>query len=70
MFISINVGTGDAYHTMPMQLTNRSLLEMLLSSRNVLTSREVIDDLFANPAARIDLGFGVAEAPFKVRYGP
>lgn len=54
---------------MPMELTRSSLLEVLLGACNVVTSRQVGNDLFANPAAVEDLGLGVREAPLEVRNG-
>ena len=51
---------------MPMQLPNRTLLQMLLGSCDVVTSREVIVDLFADPSTRIDSRFGVTETPLQV----
>lgn len=61
--------TLSTYHAMPMQLTNGALLQMLLSSCNIMTCWEVIIDLLSDPTTRENLGLGVAEAPLQVGYG-
>jgi len=37
-------------HTVPVQLAYGALLKMLLSSRDVMALREILDDLLTNPA--------------------
>lgn len=59
----------DTYHTMPMQLPNSALLQMLLSGCNIMASRQIIINLFAHPASRINSSFGVSKAPFQVGNG-
>ena len=59
----------STYNTMPMEFARGSLFEMLLSPCNIVTGREVGNDLLANPAAIEDLGLGVREAPLEVRDG-
>jgi len=44
-----------AHHSVPMKLTNGTLLQMLLSSRNVMALRQVLHNLLTNPASRKDL---------------
>lgn len=41
---------GILYHTVPMKLTDGALLQMLLSGRNVMTLRQVLNNLLAYPA--------------------
>ena len=53
---------------MPMELSHSTLLEMLLSARNIGAGRNISDDLLANPTAIEDSGFRLTEAPFQVRY--
>ena len=58
----------ETYHTMPMQLPESSLGEMLLSCRNIMALREILDDLLTKPAPWEDPGLGIREAPFQVGY--
>lgn len=51
---------------MPVQFTDGALLQMLLSSGDVVADRQVIVDLFADPSTRIDLSFGIAKAPLEI----
>lgn len=53
---------------MPMQLPNGTLLQMLLSPGNVMTSRKVLNDLLSRPAAWEKSCLGVRKTPFDVRY--
>lgn len=52
-----------------MQLPNRALLQMLLRGRDVMTGGQIIVNLLAHPASRIDARLGVTKAPFEVRDG-
>lgn len=56
----------STYDAMPMQLSNSTLLQVLLGSRNIMTSRKIRSDLFPGPATREDIGLGVGESPFQV----
>ena len=55
-----------AHHSMPMKLTNGALLQVLLSSSNVMALRQVLHDLLTNPTSREDLGLRVREPPLKI----
>lgn len=52
---------------MPMQLANRSLLQVLLRGGDVVTCRQVRDDLFADPTSSKNSRLGVGEAPLEIR---
>lgn len=52
---------------MPMQLSYCSTLDMLLSRCNIVTLRQVLNDLLADPASVEDTGLGIREPPFQVR---
>jgi hypothetical protein len=54
---------------MPVEFSQGTLLEMLLSACNVRACRNVSDDLLADPATREEPGLGLTEAPFQVGYG-
>lgn len=51
-----------------MQFTNGSLLQMLLSTGNIMTLREILNDLLTRPSTREYFGLGLREAPFDVRH--
>lgn len=51
-----------------MKLASSTLFQMLLSSRNVMALRQVLNDLFSDPTAIEDLGFRIGEPPLQVRY--
>lgn len=55
--------------TVPVQLTNAVLRQMLLGSRNVVAGRQVGYHLLSRPAAWQLSGFGVGEAPFEILDG-
>jgi hypothetical protein len=42
---------GETYDTVPVQLSGRALLEMLLSGSNVVALRQILDDLLSDPTA-------------------
>jgi hypothetical protein len=52
----------------PVQFTNSALLQMLLSSGDVVADRQVVVDLFADPSTWIDSGFGITKAPLEIGY--
>jgi hypothetical protein len=54
---------------MPMKLTRSAFLQMLLSSRNIMALGQILQDLFADPSAVENLGFGVGKPPFQIGYG-
>lgn len=62
------VKCGRTYNFVPVQFADGALLQMLLSTSNVVAGRKISDDLLANPAALEDFGLGVGEAPFQIRY--
>ena len=49
---------------MPMELSNSTLLQVLLSGSNVFALWQVIVDLLSNPAIIEDLGLRIRESPF------
>jgi hypothetical protein len=51
-----------------MQLTDGALLEMLLSSRDVVALRKILDDLLTEPPSLEEPRLGVREAPLEVRH--
>jgi len=51
---------------MPMQLPKRTFLQVLLSSSNIMTCRQIGNSLFPSPSTIEDSSFGVAKAPLKV----
>lgn len=55
---------------MPMKLANGSLLQMLLSSCDVVTCRKIGYNLFPSPTSIEDLRLGITEAPFEVGNKP
>lgn len=55
---------------MPVQLTGGALGQVLLGARNVVALGQVLDDLFADPAAIEDARLRVGEAPLQIRYEP
>lgn len=71
--LALHVSRGRAtieevstYNTMPMEFSDSTLLQVLLSSRDVMTGREIGGDLFTDPTTREDVGLGVRESPFQV----
>jgi hypothetical protein len=53
-------------HTMPMQLTNAALGQMLLRSRDVVTLRKILNHLLAEPSPVEKPCLGVREAPLEI----
>lgn len=53
---------------MPMQLSHCSTLDMLLGGCNIVTLRQVLNDLLADPASVEDAGLRIRESPFQVRH--
>lgn len=51
---------------MPVKLANGTLLQMLLCAGNVVTGRQISNDLLAHPTTLEDARLGVGEAPFQV----
>lgn len=51
---------------MPVEFSNSSLDEMLLSARDIMARWQVLDDLFTDPTAFQETSLGVGEAPFEV----
>lgn len=51
---------------MPVKFSDSTLDEMLLSARDVMAGRQILDDLFTEPTAFQETGLGVGEAPFEV----
>lgn len=51
---------------MPVQLSDGTLLEVLLGAGDVLAGGEVGDDLLAHPAAIEQTGVGVGEGPLQI----
>jgi hypothetical protein len=49
-----------------MELTERALLQVLLSRGDIRAGRNIGHDLLTTPATVEDLGLGVREAPFQV----
>lgn len=49
-----------------MQLPNSTLLQMLLSSRDVMALRKVLNDLFSRPATWKKSCLGIGKTPFDV----
>jgi hypothetical protein len=54
------------YRSMPVQLTNSPLLQMLLSTSNVMALRQVLDDLLSRPTAWEQSSLGLRETPFDI----
>ena len=54
---------------MPMQLANGALLQVLLRGCDVVALRQIIVDLFTDPATGVDSGLCVGEAPLEVWHG-
>lgn len=57
---------GETYDTVPVQLSGRALLEMLLSGSNVVALRQILDDLLSDPTAVQQASLGVREAPLEI----
>lgn len=57
-----------AYHTVPVQLTNGTLLQVLLGCCDIMALWQVVVHLLANPAARVNSRLGIGEPPLKVRH--
>lgn len=51
-----------------MELADGALRQVLLGCRQIMTGREIRDDLLANPTAFQDPRLGVGETPFKIRH--
>lgn len=49
-----------------MKLTDSTLLEMLLSTSDIMTLRQVLNDLLSGPAAIEELGLRLREAPLHI----
>lgn len=49
-----------------MQLSNSTLLQVLLSPRNIVALRKVLKDLFSGPTTWEEPCLGVREAPFDI----
>jgi hypothetical protein len=54
------------YNSMPVELTERALFQVLLSCCDVRAGRDIGHDLLTSPATVVNLGLGVGEAPFQV----
>lgn len=54
------------HHFVPVKLTHSTLGQVLLSSGNVVTRRQISDDLLTNPSTVQDTGLGVGETPLEV----
>ena len=55
-------------HAMPVQLSDRSLLQMLLRRRDIVTGRKIRDNLLADPSTVEQASLGVGEAPLEVHH--
>ncbi len=51
---------------MPVEFSDSSLDEMLLSARDVMAGWQILDDLFTDPTTLQETSLGVGEAPFKI----
>lgn len=56
----------ETYDTVPVELSGRALLEMLLSGSNVVALRQILDDLLSDPTAVQQASLGVGEAPLQI----
>jgi len=54
--------------TMPVQLADATLRQMLLGTGDIIAGGEISDDLFSDPAARQLTCFRVGEAPLEILY--
>jgi hypothetical protein len=57
---------NKTYYTVPMKFSVCALLDMLLSSSDIMTLWQVLDDLLTNPTTIQQTRLGVREAPFEV----
>ena len=55
-------------HPVPVELAQGPLGQVLLRGGDVVTLRQVLEDLLAQPAAGEDLGLGVGEPLLQVRH--
>lgn len=51
---------------MPVQLSNGTLLQVLLRTSNIVTLWQVLDDLLSGPTAGEQSGLGLREAPLHI----
>lgn len=58
------------YHTVPVELTQSTLVQVLLRSRDIMTLRKVLYDLLTEPAAGEYASLGVGESPLQGRHEP
>lgn len=54
------------YHSMPVELTVSTLLQVLLRSRDVFARRDVRNHLLTDPTSVVDFCFRIRKAPFQV----
>jgi hypothetical protein len=59
---------GGTHNAVPVQLTDGTLLQVLLGSSNVVTLRQVGRYLLTNPTAIVDAHLRIRKAPFEVRH--
>ena len=55
---------------MPMQLPNAPLRQMLLRARNIMTARQIRNDLFPDPSTPQQSRFAVRKTPLQVHNQP
>ena len=54
-------------HSVPVQFPNGTLFQVLLSTSDIMTLREILNHLFSAPASRKQLGLRVGETPLDIR---
>ena len=57
---------GGPYHSVPVQLPNGALLQMLLSPGDVMTLGKILNELFSGPATRKESCLGARETPLDI----
>ena len=57
---------GGPYHSVPVQLPNVALLQMLLSPGDVMTLGKILNELFSGPATRKESCLGARETPLDI----
>lgn len=69
LFVSVNhrrQGLRGTYNTVPVELTNGALDQVLLGTRDVMARGKILDDLLTDPTTLQKTSLGIREAPLEV----
>jgi hypothetical protein len=61
------LGEKSSYHSVPVQLTSGPLLQMLLSTSDIMALRQILNDLLTGPTAREQPSLRLGKTPLDVR---